>query len=64
MPLGIGRRGHAALRPAIVGGLIEFITEGLNPWLAFWAVPIKDLAHLAEVFFSMEAVQNLRGLGK
>src|SRR5271169_6122084 len=34
--------------------LIEFIIARLDPWLAFWAVPINDLSHLAEMFFGMK----------
>jgi len=42
--------------------LIEFIIARLDPWLAFWAVPINDFSHLAEMFFGMKAVKNLSGL--
>ena len=30
---------------------IEFIIARLNPGRGFWAVPINDLSHLAEMFF-------------
>ncbi len=42
--------------------LVEFIIAGLNPLLAFRAVPINNLSHLAEMFFGMKAVENLSGL--
>ena len=54
------QRFHQGFQPP----LIELIIARLDPWLAFRAFPINDLAHLAEVFFGMETVQNLRGLGK
>ncbi len=50
------------LHQGFQAALIEFIIARLDPGLAFWAVPINDLSHLAEMFFGMKAVENLSGL--
>ena len=50
------------LHQGFQAALIEFIIARLDPWFAFWPVPINDLSHLAEMFFGMKAVENLSGL--
>jgi hypothetical protein len=50
------------LHQAFQAALIEFIIARLGPGLGFWAVPINDLSHPAEMFFNMKAVENRSGL--
>jgi len=50
------------LHQGFQAALIEFLIARLDPGLAFWAVPVNDLSHLAEMFFGMKAVENLSAL--
>jgi hypothetical protein len=50
------------LHKGFQAALIEFLIARPDPRFAFWAVPINDLSHLAEMFFDMKAVENLSGL--